>query len=62
MESRLVEMLKNTSKSTMPSSLTSQLESLKKCGRFLDNVFNQISKYLQTCFVKRKVKHEEKTE
>lgn len=37
------------------SGLSGQIESMKRCGRFLDNMVSLVRTYVQTCFKKRKV-------
>jgi hypothetical protein len=47
--------LTQSGKNSTNSGLSGQVESMKRCGRFLDNMVSVVKSYVQTCFKKRKV-------
>ncbi len=54
--------LTQSGENSMNSGLSGQVESMKRCGTFVDNMVSLVRSYLQTCFKKRKVKPEETNE
>lgn len=54
--------LTQSGENSISSGLSGQVESMKRCGRFLDNMVSFVRSYIQTCFKKRKVKPEETNE
>jgi hypothetical protein len=61
-ENKMLMLMTQSVENSTNSALSGQIESMKRCGKFLDNIVSLVRSYAQTCFKKRKVKPEETNE